>query len=298
MSETTDWHPENQYLNLIRNIIAKGEKRNTRNADTVSLFGQRLEFNIIEDGFPLLTTKRVFWRGVVEELLWFLRGETDAKKLAEKGVHIWDANSTREFLDSRGLTYEEGMCGPIYGYSWRKWGACYPDGNNGIDQLKDVIEQLQNNPTSRRMILSAWNPSQNDEMCLPACHTLYQFYKNENGISVQLTARSQDTILGTPFNIASTALLATILGHLFEVPVERVIICMGDAHVYVSHIQNAVVQLERKPYDFPKVKITRKGPGIESSLETKLQWIEELQFSDFELINYQYHGPLKFEMIA
>ena len=292
--------PEVNYLDLISKILKEGEFRNSRNGLTLSLFAESLEFDIGKFGFPLLTTKKVFFRGVVEELLWFIRGDTDAKNLAEKGVHIWDGNSSREYLNSIGLTdYEEFDCGPIYGFQWRNFGGEYPrDPNNptGVDQLKDVIEQLHTNPTSRRMIISAWNPLQQSQMCLPACHTMYQFYKNEKGLSCQLMARSQDVILGTPFNIASTAVLTTLIAYVNGYTVDKIKICMGDCHVYENHITGAKQQIERKPFDFPKLTILKPAP-IDSTTDEKIKWMENLTFEDFHLTDYVYHPAIKFEMV-
>lgn len=289
---------EQQYLDLLRKIIICGEERDGRNGKTLSLFGERLEFDL-KDGFPLLTTKRVFWRGVVEELLWFLRGSTNAKELQAKDVHIWDGNTSREYLDAHGLEhYEEGQLGPGYGFQWRCFGGDYPLHENGIDQIRYVLRELTTNPHGRRAVLSAWNPKQAHAMALVPCHVLYQFYIGKHGLSCQLYCRSQDVCAGTPFNIASTALLTTLLASLLGVPTDRIILIAGDAHVYEPHIENAKIQIERTPYKCPQLKIKKEIPPITSELDEKIKWLETLTYEDFELLEYQCHPTLKYEMIA
>jgi len=289
---------EQQYLDLLRKIIMKGEERDGRNGKTLSLFGERMEFDLNE-GFPLLTTKRVFWRGVAEELFWFLRGSTDAKELQQKNVHIWDGNTSREYLDAHGLAhYEEGELGPGYGFQWRCFGGDYPTHENGIDQIKYILRELINHPHGRRAVLSAWNPKQADEMALVPCHVLYQFYIGNRGLSCQLYCRSQDVCAGTPFNIASCALLTTLFAALLDIPVDRVILIAGDAHIYEEHIENAKIQVERTPYKFPTLKILKTAPPHSASIHEKTKWLENLTFEDFQLDNYECHPTLKYEMIA
>lgn len=214
-------HEEYQYLNHIKNIIQKGVKREDRTGvGTFSIFGAQMRYTLRDNIFPLLTTKRVFWRGVVEELLWFIRGSTNAFELSQKNVHIWDANSTREFLDSVGLKdREEGDLGPIYGFQWRHFGAEYKDihtdyKNKGIDQLAHIINTIKTKPTDRRIIMCAWNPVDIPEMALPPCHCLVQFYVANDELSCQLYQRSADMGLGVPFNIASYALLTYMIAHV------------------------------------------------------------------------------------
>lgn len=287
---------EANYLKLLKKVLDEGELRKGRNGETHSLFGEKLEFNIAEEGFPLLTTKKVFWRGVVEELLWFLRGSTNSKELSEKKVHIWEPNTSREYLDSIGLTnYKEGECGPIYSYQWRCFGGDYPSKENGIDQIAYIINELKTNPYGRRAVLSAWNPKQMHMMCLPPCHTLYQFYMNEKGLSCQMYARSQDLPVGTPFNIASTTLLTSIIAKILDVPVYKVIIVIGDAHVYDVHKEGVLTQIERLPYKYPKLKIKSKVPNNNKEI---LNWLENLRYEDFEIINYNFHPSIKMDMIA
>lgn len=288
---------ERQYLDLVSRIIKNGEVRNGRNGCTKSIFGERLEFKLNNGKtFPLLTTKRVFWRGVVEELLWFLRGSNDTNELKEKNIHIWDGNTTREFLDKVGLTnVPEGSIGHGYGKIWRNWS---PNDNERFDQLAYIIEELRNNPHGRRCLLSAWNPPCLKLAALPPCHYMYEFYIGNNGLSCQMHQRSADTICGSPFNIASTACFTIILAHILRIPADRVIIVMGDAHVYEQHFENAKVQLDREPKSSPCVRIKRPPPPIEASTQNIINWIETLTFDDFELQDYDYHPPLKFEMVA
>ena len=289
---------EEQYLALLKKIINEGEERHGRNGKTMSLFAERLEFDLKSD-FPLLTTKRVFWRGVVEELLWFLRGSTDAKELQMKNVHIWDGNTSREYLDAVGLEhYEEGQLGPGYGFQWRCFGGNYPKLENGIDQIKYLLTELSKNPHGRRAVLSAWNPKQAHAMALVPCHVLYQFYVGEKGLSCQLYCRSQDVCAGTPFNIASCSLLTVLLAALLEIPTDRVILVTGDTHIYEQHIENAKIQMMREPYKSPSLKIVKPTPSKNSDVNEKIKWLEELTFEDFELTNYECHSPLKYEMIA
>ena len=291
---------ELQYLNALRSIMLNGEKRQTRNETTISKFGETLEFNL-QDGFPLLTTKRMYWRGIVEELLWFLKSDTDANHLNEKKVRIWHGNSTREYLDSRGLTsYKEGCCGPIYGFQWRHFNAPYSGTNTdysgiGVDQLENCIELIRNNPTSRRMFMSAWNPCQLDDMCLPPCHISYQFYvknANESDLSkrqlcCQMYQRSGDMFLGVPFNIASTALLTNMIANHCGISVGSVRIVIGDAHIYNSHLDQVNEQLNRIPKDFPTINITKKVNDL-----------SELTSEDIELVDYQCYPGIKAEMIV
>jgi thymidylate synthase len=298
-----------QALQYIRNI---GEIRETRNATTLSTFGIQLKFDI-RTSFPLLTTKRVFWKGVLHELLWFLRGHTDAHELANNNVHIWDGNSTREFLDSRGLShYREGDCGPIYGYQWRHFNAPYTgcdntpsvvvepssgqlpqgvDQSRGVDQLQQCIDLIRTDPTSRRIFMSAWNPCQLQEMCLPPCHVSYQFYVNANNeLSCMMYQRSGDMFLGVPFNIASTAFLVHILAHMTGKNPGSVTLCIGDAHIYQSHLDAVVEQVSRDP-------ILYAAPTLRILCEPK-ERIEEYSFQDFEIVDYVSHPSIRAAMIA
>lgn len=290
---------ERPYLNLLNKILNEGEEREGRNGNTKSVFGERLEFSIRKDGFPLLTTKKMFWKGIVEELLWFLRGSTDANELNERGVFIWRGNSTREFLDSRGLThYAEGECGPIYGYQWRCFNGDYPNRTGGFDQLRYILNELTTNPAGRRAIMTGWNPNQLNDMCLPPCHVLYNFYLSPtNGLSCQMYQRSCDTCAGLPFNIASTALLTSIIASVLHVPADRVVIVIGDTHIYEQHYTNAELQSQREPLAFPKLFIKSSPPLPNANIDEKIKWIEGLRLEDFEIQYYQCHPLIKYEMV-
>lgn len=288
---------ETAYLDLLRRILRDGEMRDGRNGRTKSVFGERLEFDL-STSFPLLTTKRMFWNGIVEELNWFLRGSTNAQELIDRGVNIWTANSRRAFLDDRGLgQYEEGECGPIYGYQWRCFGGDYPTKNGGFDQIRYIIQELTDNPNSRRAVLSAWNPKQLDAMCLPPCHVLYNFNLSPTrGLSCQMYQRSCDVCAGLPFNIASTALLTALIGAVLHVPLDRMIITIGDAHVYEQHLETAAIQIERDPYPFPVIKFRDPPPPKEASIDDKLAWLENLRYQVI-LNDYVHHPRLQYEMV-
>lgn len=273
---------EYEYFNLIRNILKNGRfKPDRTGTGTISLFGAQMRFNLRGDIMPLLTTKRVFWRGIVEELLWFIKGSTDSNILKEKNVHIWDANGSKEFLEKSGLGHrEEGDLGPVYGFQWRHFGAEYLDKNTdytgqGIDQLKDIIERIKVNPSDRRLILTAWNPKDIPIMALPPCHCLAQFYVNDGELSCQLYQRSADAGLGVPFNIASYALLTHMIAHLTELKVGDFVHTLGDAHIYKDHVDSLKEQLNRKPTKFPKIEITRK-----------VRDIDDFKFEDIQLVGY------------
>lgn len=221
-----------------------GKKRSDRTGvGTVSIFGAQMRFDLRNDVFPLLTTKRVFWRAVLEELLWFIKGSTNAKDLQDKNIHIWDGNSTREFLDKNGFhDREEGDLGPIYGFQWRHFGAeyktCHDDyTGQGIDQLNEVINRIRTNPNDRRIIMSAWNVADIPKMALPPCHCFVQFYVADGELSCQLYQRSADMGLGVPFNIASYALLTCMIAHVTGLKPGDFIHTIGDAHVYLNHIE-------------------------------------------------------------
>jgi len=278
------------YLNLLENVINNGEKKDTRNGITYSLFGAFLRFNI-NNGltFPLITSKKVFFRGIVEELLWFLRGSVNSKELEEKGINIWKGNSTREYLDSIGLyDYDEGYLGPIYGYQWRNF-------NGKIDQLKYLLEELSLK-NSRRAIINAWNPVQLKEQALPPCHLIYNFYKNnDNSLSCMMYMRSCDLFLGLPFNIASTALFTMIIGKVMRMNIKEIVISICDAHIYEEHISQVKIQLELKDniYKSPEIKIKKDLDININTIEDKIKWIENLKYEDFELYNYECHKTLK-----
>lgn len=292
------------YLNLLNDILVKGDlKENRTGVKTLSLFGKSLSFDFIPKGdgyysFPLFTTKKMFYRGIIEELIFFLQGHVDNDILKERGVTIWNGNTTREFLDSRGLTqergFEEGSLGKAYGFQWRHWGAKWEGKNanykgKGYDQISSIISTLKNDPSSRRIILSAWNVSDLDEMCLPPCHTLYVFNVTSNKLYCHLTQRSGDMFLGIPFNIASASLLTFILAKTAGLEPGGLVMSIVDAHVYVTHLKEAMQQLERTPYDFPRLKIRKELSNVED--------IEALIPGDISIMDYQSHPAIKADMI-
>lgn len=284
-------HDEYQYLRLVRKVLAEGHEKSDRTGTgTLSLFGERMRFCLRDSTIPLLTTKRVFWRGVVEELLWFIRGSTDAGELAAKGVHIWDGNGSREFLDEMGFTDREvGDLGPVYGFQWRHFGGVYlaPALNHksgGIDQLAEVVRKLRTCPDDRRILMCAWSPDI-DEMVLPPCHVLTQFYVANGELSCQMYQRSADIGLGVPFNIASYALLTHMLAHVCGLRAGEFIHIVGDAHIYKNHVAALNEQLEREPLPFPRLRFRRQVAEI-----------DDFQSDDFELVGYKCHGPIRMEM--
>ncbi|XP_067654291.1 thymidylate synthase-like isoform X3 [Haliotis asinina] len=245
----------------------------------------------LRDSFPLLTTKRVFWRGIAEELLWFIRGSTNGKDLEEKNVNIWKANGSRSFLDNLGLTHrEEGDLGPVYGFQWRHFGAEYKDMHTdytgqGVDQLADVIDKIKNRPYDRRIIMCAWNPTDLTKMALPPCHCLVQFYVAEGELSCQLYQRSADMGLGVPFNIASYSLLTYMIAHVTGLKTGDFIHTIGDAHVYVNHIEALKEQIKREPKAFPEFKMKRTVENI-----------DDFTMEDFEIVGYNPHPKIKMDM--
>ena len=283
---------EHAYLDLVRNVINNGNKRNDRTGTgTLSLFGQTMRFSLTNNTIPLLTTKRVFWKGIAEELLWFIKGSTDAKILKEKNIHIWNGNGSREFLDQHGFTSrEEGDLGPVYGFQWRHYGARYVDCNadyegQGIDQLHQCIELIKNNPESRRIIMTAWNPIDIPNMVLPPCHMFCQFYVSDGKLSCSLYQRSADIGLGVPFNIASYSLLTHLIAHVCGLEAGEFVHMIGDAHVYLNHVDALNEQLSRTPMQFPTLKIN-----------TDKKDIDDFVFKDFEIIGYDPHSSIKMQM--
>jgi dihydrofolate reductase/thymidylate synthase len=286
---------EEAYLFLIKKIILNGDERATRNSITKSIFGEKLEFDISES-IPFLTTKKLAWKTVIKELLWFLSGSTDNKKLTDQNVKIWNGNATREYMDSVGFTEREvDDLGPIYGFQWLHFNADYKDhktnyDNQGINQIESVLHLLKNDPMSRRIILSAWNPSQIRLMNLPPCHMMAQFYVSKNQeLSCQMYQRSADVGLGLPFNIASYAVLTYILAKLTNMKPKKLIIVIGDAHIYNNHEESLKKQLERKPFDFPKLVINP---------DKEFNKIEDFVIDDFLVDNYIYHETIVMDMIA
>ena len=288
------YHEENQYLNLINDIIENNEVFEGRNGKTLAVFGSAMHFSLENNKIPLLTTKKLAIKTCLKELLWFIKGDTNNKNLKNENVHIWDANSSRNFLDSRGLTnYNEDDCGPIYGFQWRHFNADYKDCNtnyqgSGIDQLNNIIDQLKNPETrnSRRLIMTAWNPCQIDKMALPPCHVLCQFnVTNNNKLSCSLYQRSGDVGLGVPFNIASYSFLTHLIGKHCDLEPYEFIYYLGNAHIYDNHIEELKIQISRTPYDFSILNILNKYENI-----------EEYKVDDFSINTYKCHNNIKLLM--
>lgn len=283
---------ESQYIQLVRDILESGVTRDDRTGvGTISRFGAQMRFNLRNGTMPLLTTKNTFWRGVATELLWFISGSTNANELSANGVHIWNANGSRAFLDQRGLTErEEGDLGPVYGFQWRHFGAKYVDMHTdytgqGVDQLAQVIHLIKTKPTSRRIVMSAWNPSDLDQMVLPPCHMFVQFYVHDGELSAQLYQRSADMGLGVPFNIASYALLTHLVAHCCGLKAGDLVHTIGDAHIYQNHVAALQRQLERQPFDFPTLTIRAKTANI-----------DEITYRDLLLRNYVCLPTIPMEM--
>ena len=285
---------EQQYLNLISDIIKDGEFVEGRNGTTKAVFGSAMCFSLKDGAIPILTTKKVAWKTCLRELFWFIRGDTSNKSLQEKNVKIWNANASREFLDSRGLTnLKENDLGPVYGHQWRFFNAPYVDcdtdySSQGVDQLQYIIESLKNpeTRTSRRLILSAWNPQQLDQMALPPCHVLMQFNVIDDKLSCSLYQRSGDVGLGVPFNIASYSFLTHILAHFCGLEPGDFVYYLGNAHIYDDHLGPLMDQTKLAPYAFPTLTID----------DRKYQSIEDYNEDDFTLNNYVSHAPIKMEM--
>ncbi len=260
-----------QYHDLLNHIINNGNRKEDRTGTgTISIFGYQMRFDLAE-GFPALTTKKLHLRSIIYELLWFLKGETNIAYLKEHGVSIWD-----EWAD------EDGNLGPVYGSQWRSW-----PGNDGksIDQISLLIEQIKKNPNSRRLLVSAWNPAEIEKMALPPCHVMFQFYVNDGKLSCQLYQRSADVFLGVPFNIASYALLTMMVAQVCDLEPAEFIHTLGDAHLYLNHLQQATLLLSRTPRPLPTMKINPAKKDIFS-----------FEFDDFELQNYDPHPHIKAEV--
>ena len=285
-------HEEYQYLDIVRDILTSGVRRGDRTGTgTLSKFGVTMRYSLRNGTLPLLTTKRVFWRGVAEELLWFVSGDTSAKKLQDKNIHIWDGNGSKEFLAKRGLGHrEEGDLGPVYGFQWRHFGAEYGAMHDdytgkGVDQLAQVVHTIKTNPTDRRIVLTAWNPAALSEMALPPCHMFAQFFVADGELSCQMYQRSADMGLGVPFNIASYALLTRMIAQVTGLRAGEFVHVIGDAHVYLNHVDALWTQLEREPRPFPKLVITGDASDIDS-----------FSYEQFEVQDYKPHKSIKMEM--
>lgn len=252
-----------QYLDLLRNIIDNGQKKDDRTGTgTISIFGTQTRYNL-NDGFPLITTKKIHLKSIIYELLWFLKGDTNIRYLQENGVRIWN-----EWAD------ENGDLGPVYGKQWRDF--------NGVDQIGEVVNTLKTNPNSRRIIVSAWNPEDVGKMALPPCHTMFQFFVINNKLSCQLYQRSADCFLGVPFNIASYALLTMMMAQVCDLELGDFVHTTGDTHIYLNHMDQVKLQLTREPYPLPKMKLNKD-----------IKDIFDFKYEDFELIDYKCHPTIK-----
>ena len=290
------YHEENQYLNLLEDILSTNSEFVGRNGKTLSVYGSAMRFSLEHNKLPLITTKKVAWKTCLRELLWFIKGSTNNKMLKDQNVHIWDANGSREFLDSRNLfSNSEDDLGPIYGFQWRHFNANYEScssdyTNKGIDQLSDVINTLKDPKlrNSRRMIISAWNPCQLDAMALPPCHIIMQFnVTNNNKLSCAMYQRSNDEACGTCFNIASYCFLTHLLATHCDLEPYEFLYYKGNCHIYEEHISNIKIQLQREPFEFPTLKIINKHENI-----------EDYTVDDFIVSNYKHHEPLEYKMVA
>ena len=309
----SDNHEELQYVNLIKKIIEEGTWEEGRNGKTKSIFGHTMRFSLQGGKIPILTTKKTAWKTCLKELLWLIRGETDNKLLQEQGVHIWDGNSSKEFMESRGLGhYPEGLLGPIYGYQWRGFNGDY-DMNTGrrlishssnaggtcplpattsaiVDQLQQIIDALKDpkQRTSRRLIMTAWNPCQLDEMALPPCHVMCQFNVHDgNKLSCALYLRGNDTALGLSFNVASYSFLTHLLAKHCGLEAYEFIYFCGNAHIYEDHIEPIKAIFDRVPYEFPTLEISDKKENI-----------NDYEVEDFIISNYKCHDVIKMKMVA
>jgi thymidylate synthase len=286
-------HEENQYLNVIQDIINEGELIEGRNGNTLAAFGSAMYFSLENNIIPLLTTKKVAWKTCLKELLWFISGSTDNKKLQAENVKIWNDNGSRDFLDSRGLNHlEENDLGPVYGHQWRFFNAPYTNCDEsyegkGVDQLQYIIDSLKDSKErySRRLVMSAWNPCQINEMALPPCHVLCQFNVIGNKLSCSLYQRSGDVGLGVPFNIASYSFLTHLIAKHCNLEAKEFVYYLGNTHIYDDHVESLKEQIEREPKEFPKVKINIKRDNI-----------NDYCLEDFEIENYQCHLPIKMKM--
>lgn len=295
---TTTNIEEYQYLNLINEILNDGTWTETRNGNTKSIFGSMMKFSLSNNKIPILTTKRTAWKTCLKELLWFIKGDTNNITLQNQNVHIWDENGSDDFLKSRGLSYREGILGPIYGFQWRHFngeydeqngGCAFGTSNQGVDQLQNIIDQLKNpkTRTSRRLIMSAWNPCQIDKMALPPCHVLCQFnIHDDNKLSCALYQRSGDVGLGVPFNIASYSFLTHLIAHHCGLIPHKFVYFLGNAHIYDDHIEQLTEQATRNPLEFPTLNI---------SSDIK-QNITDYSVDDFKIKNYNHLNTIIMKM--
>ena len=287
-------HEEYQYLDLIRKIIDEGSDEKGRNGNVRVHIGASMRFSLKDNKIPFLTTKKLAWKTCAKELFWFLRGDTNNSHLREQNVHIWDDNGSREFLDSRGLQHlEVDDLGPVYGHQWRHFNAEYSDchadySGKGVDQIAYIVEQLKNpeTRTSRRLVMSAWNPCQLNEMALPPCHVLVQFnVVKGNQLSCCLYQRSGDVGLGVPFNIASYSLLTRIIASHCGLDASEFVYFLSNAHIYDDHIESLREQITRQPYPFPTLEI-----------KSQIDDLNNITLDNFELSEYEYHSKISMKM--
>jgi thymidylate synthase len=294
LSSLNGRHPEYQYINLINDIIEHGEMIKGRNGFTKTVIGSAMYFSLENGSIPILTTKKVAWKTCLKELFWFINGSTDNKELQKVKVKIWNGNASREFLDSRGLHHlKENDLGPIYGHQWRHFNAPYTDCSEdytgkGVDQLQNIINNLkdENTRSSRRLVMSAWNPCQIDEMALPPCHVLCQFNVVNEKLYCSLYQRSGDVGLGVPFNIASYSFLTHIIAHHCGLQAGGFQYHLGNCHIYDDHIEPLKLQIKREPYEFPKINITC---GIKEN-------IDDYNLQDISINNYKFYKKINMEM--
>jgi len=286
-------HEEEQYLQLIKDLLENGSLEKGRNGNTICGIGSAMYFSLEDNKIPILTTKKVAMKTCIKELLWFIQGHTNNKLLKEQNVHIWDLNGTKSFLESRNLSYEEDDLGPVYGHQWRhfnaSYGSCDDDySEKGVDQLDRVLKDLKNPETrsSRRHVISAWNPCQIDKMALPPCHVLFQFHvTNGNQLSCSLYQRSGDVGLGVPFNIMSYAAFTILVAKHCDLEPLEFIYYLGNAHIYEEHKEALETQIQREPFPFPSLHIKEKRDNING-----------YTIDDFKVEDYQYHASIKMKM--
>ena len=279
---------EMPYLKLIKDVIDNGVKQEGRNGTTYTKIGGMMRFSLENNKIPLITSKKLAWRVCLKELLWFINGETDNNILNKQNVHIWDGNSTREYLDSRGLfDNAEGDLGPVYGYQWRKWNKDLAKETGGIDQLQQIIDCLKDSKerNSRRLIMSAWNPEQLNDMALPPCHVLSQFHVVDNKLSCTLYQRSGDMGLGVPFNIASYCFLTHLLAKHCDLEAYEFVHFLGNMHIYDDHLEFLKEQIKKPVFDFPELVI-----------KNKYNRIDDYSFNDFQINNYKFNNSIKMDM--
>jgi dihydrofolate reductase/thymidylate synthase len=300
---------EIQYLNLIEKVLKEGIYINDRTGiGRITLMGTQMRFNLENNTLPLLTTKKMFTKGIIGELLWMINGQTDSKILEKQGINIWKGNSSKQFLKTNNLNYDEGECGPIYGFQWRRFGANfseiyminslfdkkitdiildYLNINKGYDQIAECIRLIKEEPNSTRIIISGWNPTQLKEQVLPACHTLYQFYVDsyKKTLSCMLTLRSNDIGLGMPYNICSASLLTYMFAEVCNLKPKELIYSVGNYHIYSNHVEQLKIQMTHKPFNFPTFNFKRK-----------INNIDNFKIDDFDITNYQSYPSIKMEM--